>query len=217
MTLKKSQSSDPEADTLVLGLVLRDGEVEALRRAGAKTVWIGAESGSQKILDAMDKGITVNQIHRAAESLRAADIEVGFFLQFGFPGEGRSEIEQTLKMVRDCRPDEIGMSVSYPLPGTRFYEMVRAELRQKQNWADSEDLAMLYQGPFGTDFYRCLYEVLHGEFALWRHKERIRHRKLAEWKLANLRDLSAWSYRRLKLPWDRRRLQHLARRSQRDV
>jgi len=196
-------------------LVLRDGEVDALRRAGAKTVWIGAESGSQKILDAMDKGITVEQIYQANERLRESGIKVGFFVQFGYPGEGVPEVEQTLKMVRECRPDEIGMSVSYPLPGTRFHEMVREELSQKQNWIDSEDLEMLYQGPFGTDFYRCLYEVLHGEFALRRHTTRIRRRKMAEWKLAALRDLSAWGYRRLKLPWDRRRLGKLARRSQR--
>ena len=71
-----------------------------------------------------DKGITVEQIYRASQTLRAAGIEVGFFLQFGYPGEGLQEIEQTLKMVRECRPDEIGMSVSYPLPGTRFYESV---------------------------------------------------------------------------------------------
>ena len=191
-------------------LILRDGEVEALRRAGAKTVWIGAESGSQHILDAMDKGITVEQIYRASQTLRAAGIEVGFFLQFGYPGEGLQEIEQTLKMVRECRPDEIGMSVSYPLPGTRFYASVPKELSQKRNWVDSEDLEILYQGPFGTEFYRCLYEVLNGEFALWRHTTRIRQRKLPDWRLADLRDLSAWSYRRLKLPWDRRRLRDLA-------
>src|SRR5262249_45123146 len=65
------------------GLLLREGEIEALARAGAQTVWIGAESGSQRILDAMEKGTRVEQIREAAARLRAAGVRVGFFLQFG--------------------------------------------------------------------------------------------------------------------------------------
>ena len=114
--------------------------VKALRSAGCRTVWIGAESGSQRILNAMDKGVRVPQITAAAEHLHAAGIQVGLFLQFGYPGETRDDIERTLQMVRTCRPDDIGVSVSYPLPGTRFYDRVRAELGEKQNWFDSSDL-----------------------------------------------------------------------------
>ena len=73
-------------------LLTRAGEVEALARAGAQTVWMGAESGSQKILDAMDKGTHLEQIHEAARRLKHAGIRVGFFLQFGYPGETREDI-----------------------------------------------------------------------------------------------------------------------------
>src|SRR5260370_10848583 len=114
---------------------------------------MGAESGSQKILDAMEKGTQVENIYEAARRLHEAGIEVGFFLQFGYPGETRQDIDKTLQMVRDCRPDDIGMSVSYPLPGTRFFAAVQHELGTKQNWQDSDDLAMLYHGPFSTSFY----------------------------------------------------------------
>jgi len=99
-------------------LLLRGNTIPALKRAGARTVWVGAESGSQKILDAMEKGTKVEQIYEASRRLHDVGIEVGFFLEFGYPGETRDDIEQTLQMVRDCRPDDIGMSVSYPLPGT---------------------------------------------------------------------------------------------------
>ena len=145
-------------------LLIRDGEVEALARAGAQTIWMGAESGSQKILDAMDKGTRVEQIHEAARRLKHAGIRVGLFLQFGYPGETRQDIEKTIQLVRDCAPDDIGISVSYPLPGTKFYRAVRDQLGQKQNWQDSQDLAMLYQGPFSTEFYRKLHSVIHKEF-----------------------------------------------------
>ncbi|MEZ4768412.1 MAG: radical SAM protein [Caldilineales bacterium] len=145
-------------------LLLRDGDIDALRRAGCQIVWVGAESGSQKILDAMEKGTRVDQIYEASRRLHEAGVKVAFFLQFGYPGETRADIEKTLQMVRDCQPDDIGMSVSYPLPGTKFYDRVRDELGAKQNWQDSSDLAMLYEGPFTTDFYRHLHTVLHKEY-----------------------------------------------------
>lgn len=137
---------------------------QALQQAGCKTVWMGAESGSQKVLDAMDKDANVEQIYSAADRLHRAGIEVCFFLQFGYPGEGWDDIQKTLQMVRDCAPDDIGISVSYPLPGTKFYENVKLQLGDKTNWIDSDDLAMLYRGPFTQEFYRALHHRVHQEF-----------------------------------------------------
>ena len=145
-------------------LLLRPGEIESLRRAGCETVWIGAESGSQKILDAMEKGTTVDQLHEVARRLRANGIKVAFFLQFGYPGETWDDIEATLDLVRAADPDDIGMSVSYPLPGTPFYERVKAEMAGPHNWQTSDDMAMLYDGPYPTKFYRLLHTRLHAEF-----------------------------------------------------
>ncbi len=138
----------------------------ALAAAGCETVWLGAESGSQKILDAMDKGDQVADIYAAAKRLRSAGLRVCFFLQFGYPGESWDDIQLTLKMVRECLPDDIGISVSYPLPGTVFYDRVRGQLGDKQNWIDSSDLALLYAGPFPQEFYRVLHGRVHHEFRL---------------------------------------------------
>lgn len=160
-------------------LLLRGRTIPALARAGAKIVWVGAESGSQKILDAMEKGTRVEQIYEATRQLHAHGVKVAFFLQFGYPGETREDIELTLKMVRHLMPDDIGISVSYPLPGTKFYENVKHELGERANWIDSADLAMLYQGPFGTQFYRQLHTVVHKEY---------RARKTAAALRAALRD-----------------------------
>lgn len=142
-------------------LILRGDTANALWRAGCRNVWIGAESGAQKVLDAMEKGITVEQIYRATAKLRAYGIRVGYFLQFGYPGEGEREIEATLDMVRRALPDEIGISVSYPLPGTRFYERVLNEMGEKRNWSESADLAMMFQGAYSTRFYRVLARYVH--------------------------------------------------------
>jgi len=146
-------------------LLLRAGEIEALVRAGCETVWIGAESGSQAVLDAMEKGTTVDQNREAARRLKEAGVRVAFFLQFGYPGETWEDIQATLQMVRDCDPDDIGVSVSYPLPGTPFYDRVRDQL-SRGNWIDSSDLAMLYDGPYPTRVYHALHSRLHTEFRL---------------------------------------------------
>ena len=146
--------------------LVTEAVAQALATAGCETVWLGAESGSQKILDAMDKGDQVSDIYTAAARLRAAGIRVCFFLQFGYPGETWDDIQATLKMVRECLPDDIGISVSYPLPGTRFYDRVRSQLGDKQNWIDSSDLALLYEGPFPQEFYRILHGRVHHEFRL---------------------------------------------------
>lgn len=189
-----------------------EDNVSALARAGCDIVWMGAESGSQKILNAMEKGTRVDQIYEATRSLHREGVKVGFFLQFGYPGETRADVEKTLQLVRDCQPDDVGMSVSYPLPGTKFYESVKVQFGEKQNWVDSADLAMMYRGPFTTAFYRQLHSVLHKEF---------RSRKaLAAWReaLRNPRTLSAHHvreavatvYRLLTLPLARLKLDRLA-------
>jgi len=157
-------------------LLVRPGEITALKRAGAEIVWMGAESGSQKILDAMDKGIQVEQIHEAARRLKAEGIRVAFFLQFGYPGETRADIAKTLQLVRECAPDDIGISVSYPMPGTKFFTAVQEQMGDKQNWQDSGDLAMLYHGPFSTDFYRALHGVVHKEFRARKAWRALKHR-----------------------------------------
>jgi anaerobic magnesium-protoporphyrin IX monomethyl ester cyclase len=143
-------------------LMTRD-TVGALRRAGCAEVWMGAESGSQKILDAMDKGTRVEQIYNARENLRRHGIRAGFFLQFGYLGETWEDIQSTIRMVRETAPDDIGVSVAYPLPGTKFYERVAAELGDKRNWSDSDDLSMMFHGAYSSEFYRELAEALHEE------------------------------------------------------
>lgn len=194
-------------------LIVRDADsLPALRRAGCDIVWIGAESGSQQILNAMEKGTSVQQIYAAARLLHQAGIKVAFFLQFGYPGETRADIEKTLQMVRDCRPDDIGMSVSYPLPGTKFYDNVRLQLGDKQNWTDSADMAMMYRGPFTTEFYRQLHTVLHKEFRArrsWRDLREVAGRP-RRWQPRHIREAAAGVFRMATLPLDRSRLNRLA-------
>lgn len=192
-------------------LLLRGNTIPALARAGADIVWIGAESGSQKILDAMDKGTQVEQIYEATKKAHEHGVKVAFFLQFGYTGETREDIEKTLQMVRDLMPDDIGISVSYPLPGTPFYENVRSEL-SRENWYDSQDLAMLYQGPFRTEFYRQLHKVVHKDY-----RSRKTWGNLGQWLMkpqnlrpSHIRQMASMIYHRATLPLAERELDKLS-------
>jgi len=145
-------------------LLLKEDTIDALVASGLREVWVGAESGSQKILDAMDKGTTLAQIYEATQLLKAKKVQVAFFLQFGYLGETQDDIAKTIAMVKELVPDNIGVSVSYPLPGTPFYEKVKTDLQFKANWKDSDDLEMLFQGTFKTNYYRKLQRYVHKEY-----------------------------------------------------
>jgi len=138
--------------------------VKALAASGCENVWIGAESGSQKILDAMDKGITVEQISNATALMKEAGIKPCFFIQFGYPGELKEDIQLTINMINNLLPFEIGISVSYPLPGTTFYEKVKADLKNKTNWTDSNEMALMFHNTFPPSYYKQLHRYVHQNY-----------------------------------------------------
>jgi anaerobic magnesium-protoporphyrin IX monomethyl ester cyclase len=133
----------------------------ALREAGCREVWIGAESGSQRILDAMNKGTRVPEILNARKLLGAEGIRVGFFLLLGYLDEELEDILATRELVERARPDDVGVSVAYPLPGTKFHELVKKQLGEKTNWLESNDLDMMFAGTYRSEFYRAVRDLLH--------------------------------------------------------
>jgi anaerobic magnesium-protoporphyrin IX monomethyl ester cyclase len=142
-------------------LLLEEDTIDALAESGADTVWVGAESGSQKILDAMDKGTTTEQIYKATKLLKEKNIRTAFFLQFGYLGETKEDIHKTIDMLLDLMPDDIGISVSYPLPGTLFYDKVKDELKTKANWTDSDELALMFRNNLSPKYYKKLHRYVH--------------------------------------------------------
>lgn len=172
-------------------LLLQEKNISALERAGCDEVWVGAESGSQKILDAMEKGTTVKQVYEATELLKKHHIKPCFFLQFGYPGETKEDIDATIKMVMDLMPHDIGVSVSYPLPGTKFYENVRQQLKEKANWTDSDDLSMMFSNTYQAGFYKELHRYIHKSY---RTKQGAKELKNA---FENPQQITALSLRRI--------------------
>lgn len=147
-------------------LLLEEDNIRHLADSGCETVWMGAESGSQKVLDAMDKGTKVEQIYEATKLLKKHNIHVALFLQLGYPGETIDDIRLTLQMAEDLLPDDLGISVSYPLPGTVFYDKVKDQLKAKSNWTDSDDLDLMFAGTYRKEFYKELQRYIHSRYRI---------------------------------------------------
>jgi len=155
-------------------LLVQDDYVKALAKAGCDAVWMGAESGSQKVLDAMDKGTTIQQIERATTLLKQHGVKPCFFIQFGYLGETKKDIELTIALINKLLPHEIGISVSYPLPGTLFYEKVKHQLKEKANWTDSDEMALMFRNTFEPAFYKQLHKYVHKSYRKHKAYETVR-------------------------------------------
>ena len=156
-------------------LLLQEDYIKDLARAGCKNIWMGAESGSQKILNAMDKGTKVEQIYDATRLLKKNNIHPSFFIQFGYPGETKDDIVKTINMINELLPYEIGISVSYPLPGTLFFEKVKKDLKEKTNWTDSDELALMFRNTYAPAFYKQLHRYVHKSYRKHLALEMIRN------------------------------------------
>jgi len=135
-----------------------------LRDVGCKRISFGAESGSQRVLDAMTKGTRVEEIYRAVELCHELGIEVYLYIMVGYPGEEWEDIQATMRMLRDTRPDQFSSTIAYPLPGTKFHEQVKGQLFESPDWSYTAENRLLYRGRYGTWFYRWVQRWLHLEW-----------------------------------------------------
>jgi radical SAM superfamily enzyme YgiQ (UPF0313 family) len=166
-------------------LLLDNDNIKDLAESGCSEVWMGAESGSQKVLDAMDKGITIQQIKKATNLLKQHGIQPCLFLQFGYLGEQMSDIAQTIALLDELKPHDMGISVSYPLPGTKFFDKVKSDLSNKQNWTDSDDLHLMFQNTYQPQFYKILQRFVHYKFRTSQSMQAIRNKPTSRRAILN--------------------------------
>ncbi|MBC7777924.1 MAG: B12-binding domain-containing radical SAM protein [Phycisphaerae bacterium] len=105
---------------------LNEEVLSVLKEAGCFRVWIGAESGSQRVIDAMDRRVDVGQVREMIRSARHTGIEAGTFIMLGYPGETEADIRETVRHLKDANPDLFTITVAYPIKGTGLYEEVQA-------------------------------------------------------------------------------------------
>ena len=138
---------------------------ETLAGLGCFRVWIGSESGSQRILDAMQRGVKVEQVRAAVALCKQNGIQTGMFLMWGYEGEEIADIEATVDHVKQCRPDVFFTTVSYPIQGTPYFEKVASRLVSVRPWESTTDREIQIRGRHSKKFYGHADELLKTEMA----------------------------------------------------
>jgi anaerobic magnesium-protoporphyrin IX monomethyl ester cyclase len=141
---------------------------DLLAELGCFRLWIGSESGSQKILDSMQRGVTVQQVQTAVDLCKARGIQAGMFLMWGYEGEELEDIEATIAHVKRSDPDIFLTTVAYPIKGTPYYSQVTNSLIQVKPWAESSDRELSLQGKRSPEFYGYADRLLQNEVQLAR-------------------------------------------------
>jgi anaerobic magnesium-protoporphyrin IX monomethyl ester cyclase len=154
--------------------LLKPELLERMRAAGLARVYVGVESGSQKMLDLMNRGTKLAQVERTAEALRRAGVRQFWFLMLGYPGETLEDIEATFQLFRRFSPEEYSVSIAVPVPGTRFHELVKRRLARRPRAGRREGgRTLLYEAAYGEHLYRWEQRRFGIEAALHRAKDRF--------------------------------------------
>ena len=141
---------------------------DLLAELGCFRIWIGSESGSQRLLDSMDRGVKVEQVERAIQMSRARNIQSGMFLMWGYEGEEMEDIEATIRHVSKTKPDVFFTTISYPIKGTPYYQQVQSKLVQLKPWAESSDREIKIAGRHSRAYYAHADKLLRDEAQLAR-------------------------------------------------
>lgn len=141
---------------------------DALADLGCFRVWIGSESGSQRVLDAMERGVTIEQVRTAVDLCRRRGMQSGMFLMWGYDGEDLSDIEATVDHVKSCDPDIFLTTVSYPIKGTPYFEQLSDRLVSSGEWRSTTDRDWKIRGRHSRRYYQLADRLLKSEVGLSR-------------------------------------------------
>lgn len=148
--------------------MMKDEVLETLAAMGCYRIWIGAESGSQRILDAMERRVTVEQVEWATRAAQRHGIQVGMFLMWGYDGEQFEDIEATVEQVKKWNPDVFLTTVAYPIKNTPYFEKVADRAVLTREWSDATDRDFVIKGRHSRTYYGHADKWLRSEMAAFR-------------------------------------------------
>ena len=132
---------------------MNEDVVKTLKETGCFRVWIGAESGSQKVIDLMDRRVDVNQVRDMIRLSKKHKIEAGTFIMLGYPGETESDIEETIHHLKESDPDHFTITVAYPIKGTELYQEVESGQTSKLDWNTTTDRQIDFKRTYSRKYY----------------------------------------------------------------
>lgn len=158
--------------------MMKDEVLATLAEMGCSRIWIGSESGSQRVLDAMERGVTVEQVQWACRAARRHGIQVGMFLMWGYEGETFADIEATVEHVKRAAPDVYFTTVAYPIKNTAYFDAVADRIELGKTWADATDRDYEIRGRPPPSYYRWADTWLRNEVEA--HRPGEQHAALAD-------------------------------------
>jgi len=174
---------------------LNDEVLQLLKEAGCYRIWIGAESGSQKIIDAMDRRVDVNVVKEAIQKTNALGIETGTFIMLGYPGEDQKDISETIQYLKEANPTHYTITVAYPIKGTSLYNEIESDITVQPDWETSTDRQIDFKRTYPRKFYDYAVRRVISEVNSSRTND---IRKLSKLKIKSLISLMAMKYYALK-------------------
>jgi len=163
---------------------LNDDILKLLKEAGCYRIWIGAESGSQKIIDAMDRRVEVDVVKTAIQKTNALDIETGTFIMVGYPGENESDINETITYLKAANPTHFTITVAYPIKGTSLYNEIEDKITVQPNWETSTDRDIDFKRTYSRKFYDYAVRKVVNEVNYYKEKQQRKNlKKMVSYKL----------------------------------
>ncbi|GMR25589.1 MAG: radical SAM protein [Ignavibacteria bacterium] len=150
---------------------LNEEVISMLKDSGCFRVWIGAESGSQKIIDAMDRRVDVEQVREMIKITRKYGIETGTFIMLGYPGETEKDIEETIKHLKESNPDYFTITIAYPIKGTEFYQEIEAKQIKSFKWETDTDRDRDFERNYSRKYYNFAVRRVVNEVNYYKEKQ----------------------------------------------
>ena len=132
---------------------LNDEILRLLKEAGCFRIWIGAESGSQKIIDLMDRRVDVKHVKKMIQDTNALGIETGTFIMLGYPGEMEEDITETIQYLKDANPTQYTITIAYPIKGTSLYNEIENDITIQPDWETSTDRQIEFKRTYSRKYY----------------------------------------------------------------
>ncbi|HET6991868.1 MAG TPA: radical SAM protein, partial [Bacteroidia bacterium] len=162
--------------------------IDLLVQSGCFRVWIGAESGSQDVIDAMDRRVDVNQVREMIRLSRKKGLEAGTFIMLGYPGETQKDIRETIRHLNDSNPDYYTITVAYPIKGTPLYTETENKFFGQKEWALATDRDIDFKRTYSRRYYDFALRWVYNEVA---YKKNLRKGSLMKLPVLKMKSIAA--------------------------
>ncbi|UII34357.1 B12-binding domain-containing radical SAM protein [Fulvivirga ulvae] len=177
---------------------MNEDVIRMMKESGCFRVWIGAESGSQKVIDLMDRRVDVQKVREMIILARKHGIEAGTFIMIGYPGETESDIEETIHHLKSSNPDHFTITVAYPIKGTELYQEVEALQTTELEWSTSSDRDIDFERTYSRDYYGHALRRVISEVHYFKNKESGNITAAAKFKIKSLLSKVGMKWEKMK-------------------